>query len=347
MKKSVAIVLGLVLLVIFMLFSTTYTVGYYQVAVKTRFGKVDTGSVVQDAGLNFKLPFFMDRVYTFDTRVQVVETPKEEAATADGLQVVYQAYLLWRVDKEGEGPLQFYEAMDSLESASEEMRQRLVTKTASVLGSYDFDELIGQNSKLEEAEKAILAELQLEEGEGVLPISVGLSQILLPVQTTRAVLQRMQATRKAMTENENTKGQAERTRIEADGRTKSAKIIEFAEALAAQIEAEGDQQAAQYIEEMASKNERLAIFLYELETIKRTLNDNTTLILDTSLAPYYLMNLDSPLAQDGMPRLPGEDAATAAPGAVGAEDGEAEANDKDTGAETAADTEAGADNEGS
>ena len=58
MSKAVAVVVGVLLLVLLVLFSTTYTVRFHEVAVKTRYGKASEQSVVDQPGLHFRLPFF-------------------------------------------------------------------------------------------------------------------------------------------------------------------------------------------------------------------------------------------------------------------------------------------------
>ena len=105
MKKQGALIFGLALLAVLSAYAFTFTVKYHEVAVRSRFGETDAQSIVREPGLNFRLPVFVDRVVTLDTRLQAVETPLEEITTADGLQIVVQAWLLWKVDSEGDAPL--------------------------------------------------------------------------------------------------------------------------------------------------------------------------------------------------------------------------------------------------
>ena len=90
MNKPLAIGVGLLLLVVLLLFSTTYTVKYNEVAVKATFGQADADSIVRDAGLHYRLPVFIDEVQKLDTRLQVVESDLEEIETSDDLQLIGQ-----------------------------------------------------------------------------------------------------------------------------------------------------------------------------------------------------------------------------------------------------------------
>ncbi len=58
MKKTMAVLIGAGLLVLLVLFSSTYTVRYHELAIKTRFGKIRGDSVQTEAGLHFQLPLF-------------------------------------------------------------------------------------------------------------------------------------------------------------------------------------------------------------------------------------------------------------------------------------------------
>ena len=71
MNKAFAISVGILLLVVLVLFSTTYTVRFSEVAVRTTFGKTSTASVQSEPGIHFRFPLFADRVTTYDTRVQL------------------------------------------------------------------------------------------------------------------------------------------------------------------------------------------------------------------------------------------------------------------------------------
>ena len=119
MSKTIAIVVGLVLLVSLLLYSMTYTVNFHEVAIKTRFGQTTPDSIVREPGLKFRLPLFADKVTTFDTRLQVRESVLDSIQTSDGQQVVVRAFLMWNVDTEGEGPLKFFRSFASVDAANQ------------------------------------------------------------------------------------------------------------------------------------------------------------------------------------------------------------------------------------
>ncbi len=66
----------------------------------------------------------------------------------------------------------------------------------------------------------------------------------------------------------------------------------FASQRAEDIRAEGEAQAAEYLQEMG-KDEELAIFLAWLDAVETALSKNTTLILDSDIAPWHLLEVNN------------------------------------------------------
>jgi regulator of protease activity HflC (stomatin/prohibitin superfamily) len=301
MSKPIAIVVGLLLLALLTLFSATYTVNFHQVVIKSRFGQLHgQDSIVREPGLKFRLPFFADRTPALDTRLQLIEPPLETIPTSDGQQVVVKAFLMWRVDTEGLGPLDFFKTYTDTQQASPRLTDRFVT-SLSVLSQYSFDELVG-GDKLAQAEQAVLVNMQgATVDEGVVPVMVGISQMLMPPKTTSGVLSRMKATQTRRSELERFKGTARAREIESGAGAMADKILAFTEQRAAEIRATGDERAAEFLREM-SEDEDLAILLVWLEALREALAEQTTVIIPANIAPFHLMNLASETDERGLPQ---------------------------------------------
>ncbi len=300
MNKPLAISIGLGLLVVFVLFSTTFSVSFHEVAVKKRFGQQE--AVIAEPGLQFKLPIFADQVSKYDARLQILEPPAQTILTADGQQVVVHGYLLWRIDVEDEANVRkFDEQHGSLDGASNYITDSFGTALLAGLGQYEFDELIGPDSRLQEAEAAILERLASLKETGIKPESIGISKVQFPQRTSRAVLKRMEATRQSLARSERSKGNAEAQRIQSEANTMADRINAFAMQRAAEIRAAGDEEAARYIAQMGEEEE-LAIFLVWLDAMEAALSERTTMILETGYAPMHFLNFRSPLSAQGVPQ---------------------------------------------
>ena len=301
MNRILAIFIGLLLLAVLLLFSMTYTVSYHEVAIRTRFGKTGPDSVITEPGLQFKLPIFADKVTKLDTRIQLVESSIVQIQTADDLQLVVKAYLLWQVDTEGNGPLNFYEAHERVENARTTVEEDFRSALKSSASQYAFGELVGDGSRLAEVEENVKQVMMGARARGVLPVSVGISQVVLPPATTRAVLTRMKETRERLSQAERMTGTAEKNRIEGAAKTQKEKIEAFARNRAAEIRAEGNILAEKYLRDMG-RDPELAIFLAWLDALEMSLSRYTTVILPMSMAPFHLMDLDSPISDGGIPQ---------------------------------------------
>lgn len=299
MNKPIVIVIGLVLLASLLLFSTTYTVKYHEVGIKTRFGRA-TGGVISEPGLGFKWPKPIDSVITLDRRLQMIETPLETIQTADGQQLVVRAFLLWKIDEAEGGPLRFYNSYASADAAEESLRNEFRTAVKRGVSNYRFNELIGENSHIGDAESSIKEELTGTRDKGVVPLTVGFRQMSLPAKTTTAVISRMNSERKQLAEIERLKGTAEGQRIRSEAGIDVDKIRAFANQRAEEIRAQGDAEAARYLKEM-SQDEELAIFLVWIDALEKSLSDNTTFILQTDVAPWHLMDRNARVNAEGIP----------------------------------------------
>jgi membrane protease subunit HflC len=297
MNKAFAVIVGLLLLVLLVLFSTTYTVRFHEVAVKTTFGKEET---VQDqAGVHFRFPLFIDRVSKYDTRIQLVETPLVEAPTADGQSVVVRSFLMWRIAPDN--VVRFAQSFPDMAEADRPLRDHLQTAVRGGLGRYGFDDLIGAESQLAEAEQAILDQLGSLQDMGVEPVTVGVSQMVLPAKTTKAVLARMQATRSQLAEAERAKGNSDAVGIRSEAKTTVEKFQAFANQRAEEIRGLGEGMAAKFLAEM-SENEELARFMMDVETLKEALSGFTTIFLTDESEPWHLLNEASGGTPGAIPR---------------------------------------------
>jgi modulator of FtsH protease HflC len=300
MNKTLAIGIGILLLIFLVLFSTTYTVAFHELAIRQRFGHA--ASIDTEPGLKLKLPIFADQVTHLDKRMQLIESSMDTVPTADGQQMLVRAFLLWRIDTENErGPQEFHARYRTIENASAVISDRFKTALVAGLSRYRFGDIVGSQSRMREAEEAVRRELALLRESGVEPVSVGVSQILLPTRTAQAVLGRMEATRNTLAEAERYKGNAEAERIESEARAMADKILAFATQRAEEIRAQGNEEAARYMAQMAEDPE-LAIFLTHRDALEAALSQRTTFVLEADYAPWHLMRLAATLNERGIPQ---------------------------------------------
>ncbi len=288
MKKTIAVVIGAGLLVLLVLFSSTYTVRYHELAIKTRFGKIQDDSVQTEAGLHFQLPLFAEQVTKYDTRLQLLESPLRMVATADDQQVMVRAFLMWKVDRDNAQV--FHKHFTKISDANDGLKERLNTALEAMIKGYDFETLVGTKSRLPDVEGDLLDYLNPSlTALGVQSVSVGISQVVLPAKTTSAVLNRMQVSRNDLAATERQRGESEAAGIESAANTVVNKFLAFASQRAEEIRAAANEDAAAYLAEMREDVD-LAIFLLWLDTLETSLQENTTLFFTDKFAPWHMLN---------------------------------------------------------
>ena len=88
MSRTITATVAVLIVLVLILFNTTFTVNFHELAVTTRLGR--PAGIVRDPGLHLKLPFFIDTVAKLDTRSQLVRSPMVTGQTADDQQVLVQ-----------------------------------------------------------------------------------------------------------------------------------------------------------------------------------------------------------------------------------------------------------------
>jgi membrane protease subunit HflC len=156
------------------------------------------------------------------------------------------------------------------------------------LSQFEFNELLGKESRLVDAEKAVLARMASVSSEGIEHVTVGLSRIAFQESTSSEVVRRMQARRDTLADSERARGTAEAERIRSSASGAAEKILAFASQRAQEIRTEGEELAARYLTQMG-EDEELAVFLLWLDALEKSLSQNTTYVIDTAVEPWHLL----------------------------------------------------------
>lgn len=301
MKNLIPIALTVIFLLALLSFTVSYSVRFTEAAVVTTFGKAGE-TPVREAGLRFKWPYPIQTVTKYDTRTRLLQNRAEAQQTADDRQIIVESFLTWRVSE----PLEFFKRFsnsgsrpeDHFESAERTLRSLLAGAMAET-GRYSLSELFtpeANSSKLPELEARILAALQAPDERGmslssygIEPTGVGIHRVRLAEETTRAVNERITANRERLAKELESAGDAEAQAITAKAESDRQRILDFAARRAAEIRAQGDIAASQYVERMNSHPD-LAVFLKNLDFVRSAFSSRTTVILSTDVPGLNLID---------------------------------------------------------
>ena len=301
MKKHFGIVLiASIIVSILLLYLVTFTVNYRECALLLRFGEIQKAIV--EPGLKFKWPTPINKVVKFDTRVRTLAMANYQTQTRDKQNVIVSVYVNWRISD----PEAFYSKYrsgntDIIYNAEEKLQEIWKDRTYNLFAEYNFGELITLDPDkfklidLERGSDGMLSRVRsamAEDKYGVEIVDVGISRLGVPDNVTESVFERMVADRQAVVTELMSQGEKYARSMTGDAESQATIIRATASAEAKSIRGEGDALAAESYSTFL-KNPELANFLRRLETLRNTLNDRTTIILDKNNPPYQLL-IDGP-----------------------------------------------------
>jgi len=280
--------LGVVVAVILLIAVFSFQLNQTESAVVTTFGRP---SAVTEPGLHFRWPFPFQKIYKFDHRIRCFEGGSgkiEETMTEDGQNVLVGIYVNYRIDKVEK----FFISLENLTNAEERLNSLMRSAKNATFGQYKFSQVINTNSKLMklgEIQDKIQATLERETDiYGIKIVSVGINTINVPERISEKVFDRMIEDRKLVANRYLAEGTVRSAEIRNAADQQKAITLAKAEAEAREIRALGDAEAATYYA-VFRENPELAEFLRKLDSLRLIMKNQTTLVLDTNVAPFDLL----------------------------------------------------------
>jgi len=304
-KHWPTMLLGLIVAVILLTAVFSFQLNQTDVAVITTFGRP---AVVETPGLHFRWPFPFQKVYRFDKRIRCFEGSSgklEETATRDGHNILAGIYVDYRIGN----PEVFFKQLKDIPNAEEVLNNLMRSEKNSAFGLYNFNQIVNTDPKklkLDEIQNQIKSNLITQtEKFGIDVVGVGINSLGVPKTITEKVFDRMVAERKQFADRSIAEGKskAREIRISAD-RDRTIALAE-AEARAQRIRAEGDAKAAESYKTF-SQDPALAEFLRKLEALRTILKGRTTVVFDTNVPPFDLLNAanSKPVFKTDLPVVP-------------------------------------------
>ncbi|MBI1176555.1 hypothetical protein GC207_03865 [bacterium] len=297
-KNKLGMIIGFLLIVIFGVMLFLYQVRVTEVAVKTRFGKVV--EEIKEPGVRFKLPWPIERVQTFDKRVQNFEDVLDETLTQDGRNLLLQVYLGWSVEE----PATFRNRVKEGSISEAERNLLSIVRSAKMeqVGHHPFSDFINTDEKklkFAQIEKEILDIVgpQALNTYGIKIHFLGIKRMNLPSNITQKVFDRMSAERQRLVALYTSEGVSESNKVVTAANRIRDEQIAGAEAEAKRIRGQADAAAAASYE-VFNQEPDFAKFLLKLDAAEKALGNRSTLILDTRTPPFDVLLPQKPDASE-------------------------------------------------
>jgi len=283
--KNLAITILIILIVVAMgLYLVSFQVREIETALVTTFGKA-TGEVTVP-GWYFKWPTPIQRVHKFDSRMRVFEADLGETTTKGAVPIIVNTYVVWRIA----APLQFFNAVGTIKEAEIKLLGLISDTQNRVIGQHAFSEFVNSDPnkiKFNDIQAEMLTDLKqtARQNYGIEIKTIGIKQLKVSDDVSKDVFERMKAERNRRTEATIAEGNAQATKIRTDADAKKTELLAAAEARAKAIQGQGDAEAAKYYK-MLEEDTQLAMFLRDIETLKKVLEERATIVIGTDSAPF-------------------------------------------------------------
>jgi membrane protease subunit HflC len=261
-------------LIVGILSSTIFVVDQRQYAAVFAFGELKR--VVEEPGLQFKLPPPFQSVQFFERRILTIDTPDAERfITAEKKNLLVDSYVKWRIVE----PRRFFisfrgdqrMAQDRLNqlvksALNEEFTKRTVRELIS-----EQREQVMQNIRKKVAEEA--ADIGIE------IVDVRLKRIDLLAEISESVFRRMEAERKRVANELRSTGAAESEKIRADAERQRDVILSRAYRDAQKIKGQGDATATKLYGESFGRDPQFAQFYRSLDAYRTSFKTKQDLMV--------------------------------------------------------------------
>jgi membrane protease subunit HflC len=277
------------LLVIFALLLFTFQVRQSEVVVVSTFLKpTDT---ITNAGLYVKWPWPVQSINRFDQRVQTFEDKFSETYLADQSILLASVYVGWRIS-DAKAFFPKFPGGSVLE-AQRKLENMLRSAKLAVVGKHNLSEFVNSDPtqlKFNEIEQEIKSSVDAELAKNNYGISLeflGIKRIGLPESVTQSVFDRMKAERTKYITEAQSDGEAQAAKIKSAADRQAADLVADATADATRIQGAGEAEAAKMLG-VFQQNPQLAVFELQLDALKNSLNQKSTLIFDERWSPFSL-----------------------------------------------------------
>ena len=271
MNQKIIIAIVLLLVIVVGLAWSVFTIDETEQAIITQLGKYVR--TVTEPGLNFKVPF-LQSVHKFESRVLEYDADAAKIITSDKKHLVIDNYARWRIVD----PLKLYQTVRNEFGGQARLDDIVFSEIREELARHTLTEVVSVNREaiMEKVHKQCDSKAR---EYGIEVIDVRIKRADLPAEVAHSVYARMMAERGRIAKKYRSEGEEEAVKIRAT--TDKEKTILLAESYrhAEKLKGEGDAEAIKIYAEAFEKDPEFFAFVKTLETYKKSLGQDTTIVL--------------------------------------------------------------------
>jgi membrane protease subunit HflC len=266
-NRLIAAIIGFIAL-IYVLSSSIFVVDQRKFAVVFSFGQIVR--VIEQPGIQVKLPAPFESVRFFDRRILTIDNPEAERfITAEKKNLLVDSYVKWRIVD----PRKFFISFKGDERLAQDRLTQLVRSALNEeFTKRTVRELI--SDQREEVMQGIRKKVADDASDiGVEIVDVRLKRVDLLAEISDSVYRRMEAERKRVANELRSMGAAESDKIRANAERQRDTILAEAYRDAQKIKGAGDARATALYAEAFGRDPQFAQFYQSLEAYRNSFKD--------------------------------------------------------------------------
>ncbi len=256
--KAAYLILPILLTLLLLSYLSCFYVNQHEKAIVFRLGKMLASDYTP--GLHFKTPI-INKVRTFDARVQTLDTKSERFLTSEKKNVIVDSFAKWRIGDVG----LFYTTVGGDEyQANLRLDQIMKDAMRGEFGLRTIKQLISEDRS--ELRQTLLDKLSpAAEKFGVKLIDIRIKRIDLPSEVSSSVYQRMRAERERVAREFRSQGAENAELISAESEKQRQVLLAGAQRDSEIIRGHGDAESADIYAKTFSRNPEFYAFYRSLQ----------------------------------------------------------------------------------
>lgn len=262
-------------------YTSLFTVHQATQAMVLQFG--NPIRVIQDPGLNIKVPFVQNVEY-YDKRILDLDPPAQEVILKDQKRINVDSFLRYKIVD----PLEFRKTAETDANFRQVFGNRLNSAVRSEVAKVLLgDMLTSVRADVMENITGILKAQAPEFGVEVIDVRIGRTD--LPEATSQAVYNRMRSDRVAQATQLRAEGEELKLKIEAEADRDRTVILAEAQRQAEILKGQGEGQRNKVLSDAFGKDPEFFEFYRTMEAYEKSLGNGTTLVLkpDSEFFRYF------------------------------------------------------------
>lgn len=267
MKNRKFLFLSILIVALFLGFSSTYSLRENEYGIRLQFNKIV--AIDSTAGLYFKIPF-VQNIRKVPKSIQLYDIRPSDVMTADKKSMIADMYILWRVTN----PTVYYQTLNAnVNNAKDRTGITVYNSVKSVISSMTQDEII--EARGEKLTQTITADANPDiQKYGIEIVQAQLKSLDLPDDNKQAVYERMISERNNIAASYTAEGESKAKKIQNETDKQVAILKAQAEKTSAQLKAEGEAKYMDTLQQAYNDKEKAEFYNYirSLDALKVSLS---------------------------------------------------------------------------